>query len=309
MSISASAPTSCQAELVNLAEQRPALGQGQAREGGLGRRGGGRPHRVGVADPHAEVWFLEHQPPAGNQPADDPPQQVHAGGYMHEHRSRMDQIERAGRKRAGADVVPDDLDVRGVYLAQEPVCRSVTITRPAGPTTSDSHRVIDPRPPPISRHLAPLPTPNAQCAAWSAGPDVAPATQDGAIRPGRNAGTRSPEPHSQRDHKPRHSSPPAARQPLTQNARQTCPLRTGAGVAQVAGPRPHTMTDQAHAPGHAYPASTGPASQSRSVIAAAGPASGRRHSLTASARILPRCLVILNAGRSPGQPVSKERCR
>src|SRR5215471_12888894 len=31
-----------QAELVNLAEQRPALGQGHVREGGLGRGGSGR---------------------------------------------------------------------------------------------------------------------------------------------------------------------------------------------------------------------------------------------------------------------------
>src|SRR5215472_2479588 len=47
-----------QAELVNLAEQQPALGQGHAREGGLGRLWGGGPHRVGVTAPHAEVWFF-----------------------------------------------------------------------------------------------------------------------------------------------------------------------------------------------------------------------------------------------------------
>ena len=70
----------CEAELVNLAEQRPALGEGQAREGGLGGLGRGGPYRVGVADPHAEVWFLEHQPPAGSQPGDYPSQQVHARG-------------------------------------------------------------------------------------------------------------------------------------------------------------------------------------------------------------------------------------
>ena len=40
---------------------------------------------------------------------------------------------------------------------RNPNCRSVAITRPAGPTTSDSHRVIDPRPPPISRHLSAYP--------------------------------------------------------------------------------------------------------------------------------------------------------
>jgi hypothetical protein len=82
-----------EAELVNLAEQRPALGQGQAREGGLSRRGSGRPHWVGVADPPAEVWFLQQHPPAGSQPGDYPVQQVHAGGYMHEHRSGVDEIE------------------------------------------------------------------------------------------------------------------------------------------------------------------------------------------------------------------------
>ena len=49
-----------EAELVNLAEQRSALGEGQARKGDLGRPGGGGPNRVGVADPHAEVWFLKH---------------------------------------------------------------------------------------------------------------------------------------------------------------------------------------------------------------------------------------------------------
>jgi len=43
-----------------------------------------------------------------------------AGGDMHEYRSCVDEIERAGRKRVGADVVPEDLDVRGVYLGQEP---------------------------------------------------------------------------------------------------------------------------------------------------------------------------------------------
>ena len=42
------------------------------------------------------------------------------GGYVHEHRSRVDEIERARRKRVGTDVVPEDLDVRGVYLAQKP---------------------------------------------------------------------------------------------------------------------------------------------------------------------------------------------
>jgi hypothetical protein len=81
---------------------------------------GGGPHRVGVAGPHAEVWFLEHQPPAGSQPGDYPSQQVHAGGYVHEHRSCMYELERAGRKRVYADVVPEDLDVRGVYLTQKP---------------------------------------------------------------------------------------------------------------------------------------------------------------------------------------------
>ncbi len=39
---------------------------------------------------------------------------------MHEHRSRVYEIERARRKRIAADVVPDDLDVRGVYLGQQP---------------------------------------------------------------------------------------------------------------------------------------------------------------------------------------------
>jgi hypothetical protein len=38
---------------------------------------------------------------------------------MHEHRSGVYEIERAWRKRAGADVVPDDLDVRGGYLTQK----------------------------------------------------------------------------------------------------------------------------------------------------------------------------------------------
>src|SRR5215472_16359578 len=109
-----------EAELVNLAEQRSALGQGQAREGDLSRLRGGGPYRVGVADPHAEVWFLEHQPPAGSQPGDYPSQQVHAGRYMHEHCSCVYEIERARRKRVGAYVVSKDLDVRGVYLGQKP---------------------------------------------------------------------------------------------------------------------------------------------------------------------------------------------
>jgi hypothetical protein len=109
----------CEAELVNLAEQRSALGQGQAREGDMGRLGGGGPYRVGVADPHAEVWFLEHQPSAGSQPGDYPSQQVHAGGNVHEHCSGVYEIERARRKRIGADVVSKDLDVRDVYLGQE----------------------------------------------------------------------------------------------------------------------------------------------------------------------------------------------
>jgi len=109
-----------QAEVVNLAEQRSALGQGHAREGGVGRLGGCGPYRVGVADPHAEVWFLEHQPSAGSQPGDDPSQQIHAGGHMHEYRPCMDEIERVRRKRVGADVVPEDLDVRGIDLGQEP---------------------------------------------------------------------------------------------------------------------------------------------------------------------------------------------
>jgi hypothetical protein len=47
-------------------------------------------------------------------------QQIHARGDMHEHRSGVNEIERAWRKRVGADVVPDDLDVRGVYLTQKP---------------------------------------------------------------------------------------------------------------------------------------------------------------------------------------------
>jgi hypothetical protein len=110
----------CEAELVNLAEQRSALGQSHAREGELGRVGGGGPYRVGVADPHAEVWFLEHQPAARSQPGGYPSQQVHAGGYMHEHRSCVDEIERAGRERVGADVVSDDLDVGSVDLGQKP---------------------------------------------------------------------------------------------------------------------------------------------------------------------------------------------
>ena len=32
----------------------------------------------------------------------------------------MDEIERARRERVGADVVPEDFDVRGAYLGQEP---------------------------------------------------------------------------------------------------------------------------------------------------------------------------------------------
>ena len=83
-------------------------------------RGGGGPYRVGVAAPHAEVWFFKHQPPAGSQPGDHPAQQVHPGGDMHEHRPGVDEIESAWRERAGADVVPEDLDVRGVYLTQKP---------------------------------------------------------------------------------------------------------------------------------------------------------------------------------------------
>jgi hypothetical protein len=39
---------------------------------------------------------------------------------MHEHGSRVYEIERAQWKRVGADIVPKDLDVRCAYLAQEP---------------------------------------------------------------------------------------------------------------------------------------------------------------------------------------------
>jgi hypothetical protein len=48
-----------EAEQVNLAEQRLPLGHGHAREGDLSCLGGSSPYRIGVADPHAEVWFLE----------------------------------------------------------------------------------------------------------------------------------------------------------------------------------------------------------------------------------------------------------
>ncbi len=110
----------CEAELVNLAEQNSALGEGHARESDLRGLGTGGPYRVGVAQPHPEVWFLKQQPSAGGQPGDYPSQQVHTRGYVHEHGSRVDEIEGAGRKRIGADVVPKDLDVRGVYLGEKP---------------------------------------------------------------------------------------------------------------------------------------------------------------------------------------------
>jgi hypothetical protein len=70
-----------------------------------------------------------HMPKSGSSSTSHPPgasqggypsQQVHAGGDMHEHRSCVDEIERVRRKCVGADVVPEDLDVRGVYLGQEP---------------------------------------------------------------------------------------------------------------------------------------------------------------------------------------------
>ena len=38
---------------------------------------------------------------------------------MHEHCSCVYEIERSGRECVGADVVPKDLDVRGVYLLQK----------------------------------------------------------------------------------------------------------------------------------------------------------------------------------------------
>ena len=110
----------CEPELVNLAEQRSTLGEGHVRESDLGRLRGGHPYRVGVADPHAEVWFLEQQPPSGSQPGDYPLEQVHAWGYVHEHSPCVYQIEGVGRERIGADVVSKDLDVRGVYPAQKP---------------------------------------------------------------------------------------------------------------------------------------------------------------------------------------------
>ena len=120
-------------------------------------------------------------------------------------------------------------------------------------------------------------------------------------------GTRSPEPHPQRDHKPRHSWPLAARQPLTQNAHPTCPNAQVPRAGQIAGPRAHTMTDPPHAPAHAYSAHRAGPSQSRSVIAAAGPASGRRPLADASrAHTASDVLVILKAGR-PARAARHER--
>ena len=186
-----------EADLVNLAEQRPTLGEGQAREGDLGRLGRVRPHRVGVADPHAEIWFLEHQPPAGSQPGDYPSQQVHARGYMHEHRSCMYEIERAGRKRIGTDVVPDDLDVRGVYLTQKPNLQVGTDHAPGRASHIGQPPGDRPSPPPISRHLALLPTPRRWMRRFVSGSRRCSNSSRRPLRPRRNAGTRSPEPHSQ----------------------------------------------------------------------------------------------------------------
>jgi hypothetical protein len=94
---------------VNLAEQRPALGQGHTREGGLGRRTGGGPYRSASA---------VHMPKSGSSSTSHPPgaSQVticrnrSTPEDMHEHRPGVDQIERTRRKRAGADVVPKDLN-------------------------------------------------------------------------------------------------------------------------------------------------------------------------------------------------------
>jgi hypothetical protein len=106
-------------ELVNLAEERSTLGEGQVRKGDLGRLRGGCPYRVGVADPHPEVWFLEQQPPAGSQPGDYPLEEVQGGGNVHEYSSRVDEIEGAGWEPVSTDVVSKDLDVRRVYPAQK----------------------------------------------------------------------------------------------------------------------------------------------------------------------------------------------
>ena len=47
-----------QTELVDLAEQGPALGKSQLGESGLGRLGCGSPYMVGVGHPHAKVGFF-----------------------------------------------------------------------------------------------------------------------------------------------------------------------------------------------------------------------------------------------------------
>ncbi len=104
---------------------------------------------------------------------------------------------RAGRKRAAADVVPNDLDVRGVNLTQEPDLQ-VGSDHPPGRADHIGQPPGDRPSPPADlqapRALADSKTLNAPLGKRR---DVAPTAQDDAIRPGRNAGTRSPEPHPQ----------------------------------------------------------------------------------------------------------------
>ena len=157
---------------------------------------------------------------------------------MHEHRSCMYEIERAGRKRAGADVVPDDLDVEGVYLTQKPQLqvgsdhapgRASHIGQPPGDRPSPPTDLQTPR------ALADSKTLNAPLRKRVETLLQQLKTARFVLGGMRERVVRSLT-HSQ-DHKLRHSSAARCAPALTQNAHQTCPLCTGAGAAQIAGPR------------------------------------------------------------------------
>ena len=137
----------CEAELVNLAEQRSALGEGQAREGDLGRLGRGGPYRVGVA---------VHMPKSGSSSTNHPP----GASQVTIRRSRStlgDICMSTARVCMRSKELGGNVSVRmscrrtstfeASISVRNPNCRSVAITRPVAPTTSDSHRGDRPSPP------------------------------------------------------------------------------------------------------------------------------------------------------------------
>ncbi len=133
---------------------------------------------------------------------------------MHEHRSGVDEIERAWRNVPVRTSCRMTSTFEASISVRNPNCRSVAITRPAGPTKSDSHRVIDPRPP------ADLQAPSARADAKTLNAPLRKRVETllqqlkaaRFVLGGMRERVIRSLTHSQ-DHKPRHSSRPAARQP------------------------------------------------------------------------------------------------